>query len=66
MNAFIHHGSRMYASMYDIMLFRKETNLNILSMPVMPKPVGVHNQTDSDRIIIEWLYEVMTYLAKDF
>jgi hypothetical protein len=40
-------------------LFRKETNLNILSMPVMPKPVGVHNQTDSDRIIIEWLYEVM-------
>ncbi len=27
-------------------------------MPIFPKPVGVHNQTDSDRIIIEWLYEV--------
>ena len=59
MNSFKNHGSPMYASMYDIILFRKETNLNILSMPVMPKPVGVHNQTDSDRIIIEWLYEVM-------
>jgi len=37
---------------------RKETNLNVLSMPILPKPVGVHNQTDNDRLIIEWLHEI--------
>jgi len=51
-------GNNSKQHLYIDVRGRKETNLNILSMPVMPKPVGVHNQTDSDRIIIEWLYEV--------
>ena len=37
---------------------RSETNLNILTMPIFPKPVGVHNETDSSRTIVEWLHEI--------
>ena len=53
---------------------RSETNLNLLTMPIFPKvgfvlhisltvhifpkPVGVHNETDSSRTIVEWLHEV--------
>ena len=37
---------------------RSETNLNLLTMPIFPKPVGVHNETNSSRTIIEWLNEV--------
>jgi len=37
---------------------RSETNLNLLTMPLFPKPVGVHNETDQSRVIIEWLHEV--------
>ena len=37
---------------------RSETNLNLLTMPIFPKPVGVHNETNSSRTIIQWLNEV--------
>ena len=37
---------------------RSETNLNLLTMPILPKPVGVHNETDASRTIVEWLHEV--------
>ena len=37
---------------------RSETNLNLLTMPIFPKPVGVHNETNSERTIIEWLHEI--------
>jgi hypothetical protein len=37
---------------------RSETNLNLLTMPIFPKPVGVHNESDSARTIVEWLHEV--------
>ena len=32
--------------------------MNLLTMPIFPKPVGVHNETDSSRTIVEWLHEV--------
>jgi len=51
-------GNNSKQHMYVDVRGRKETNLNILSMPVLPKPVGVHNETDADRVIIEWLHEV--------
>ena len=38
-------GQHMYVDVRG----RSETNLNILSMPIFPKPVGVHNETDSSR-----------------
>ena len=38
-------GQHMYVDVRG----RSETNLNILSMPVFPKPVGVHNETNSSR-----------------
>merc|ERR1712172_282129 len=47
-------GQHMYVDVRG----RSETNLNILSMPIFPKPVGVHNETDSSRTIIHWLNEV--------
>jgi len=37
---------------------RSETNLNLLTMPIFPKPVGVHNETDQSRTIIQWLHEI--------
>jgi hypothetical protein len=37
---------------------RSETNLNLLTMPVFPKPVGVHNESDGSRTIVSWLHEV--------
>ena len=44
--------------MYVDVRGRSETNLNILSMPLFPKPVGVHNETNSSRTIVTWLNEV--------
>ena len=38
-------GQHMYVDVRG----RSETNLNILTMPIFPKPVGVHNETNSSR-----------------
>ena len=57
-------GQHMYVDVRG----RSETNLNILSMPVFPKPVGVHNETNSSR----WpesastVYNCRSYKSKIF
>ena len=60
-------GQHMYVDVRG----RSETNLNILSMPVFPKPVGVHNETNSSRwaesasTIGKYLDQVKKYLDQD-
>ena len=60
-------GQHMYVDVRG----RSETNLNILSMPVFPKPVGVHNETNSSRwpesasTIEKYLDQVKKYLDQD-
>ncbi|XP_023334329.1 uncharacterized protein LOC111705865 [Eurytemora carolleeae] len=51
-------GNNSRQHLYVDVRGRKETNLNILSMPILPKPVGVKNESDESRVIIEWLHEV--------